>query len=330
MRPAARILLPWIALVLTAGPAAALPDTATLLADLGLSPAEIADVQAGKIVQHSIQPASERELVAAMAFQVPVAPSELVKELRSGLISKVDPGTIGSGAIGADPGTDLAKLTLEPNAAARAKAYAGAAPGGDLNLSAQEIAAFTALGANATPAAVEAALRSALAARVASYRKQGLAGISPYARGAGQRSPAEELRTASSASKGLAKYAPAAYALLTGYPGSQPPGTDEGFRWSQFDAHGTPTIALTHGLFVPDGDAWLVVQRQFYVSTGYNAEQAIAVLLPVEGGTVVVYGNRTSTDQITGFGSSTKRSLGSKVLASQLESSFERLRAAAK
>jgi hypothetical protein len=307
-----------------------LPDAPTLLADLGLTPAEIADVQAGKIVTHSIQPASPRELVAAMAFQLPVSPSELVKDLRAGVMSRVDPGTLGSGMIGADPSADLAKLTLEPNAAARAQAYASAAPGGDLNLSTQEIAAFSALGASASPASVAAQLRSALAARIASYRKQGLAGIAPYARGDGERSPAEELRTASGASKPLAKYAPAAYALLESYPQAQPPGTEESFHWSQFDAHGTPTIALTHALFIPDGDAWIVLQRQFYVSTGYNAEQAIAAFLPAQGGTVVMYANRTSTDQITGFGGGAKRSLGSKVLASQLEDMFGRLRAAAK
>ena len=98
----------------------------------------------------------------------------------------------------------------------------------------------------------------------------------------------------------------------------------------QFEAHGVPTIALTHVLLVPDGDAWLVVQRQFYVSAGYNVEQAVAAFLPSKGGTVVAYANRTSTDQITGFGSGTKRSIGSKILASQLETMFERARAAVK
>jgi hypothetical protein len=69
---------------------------------------------------------------------------------------------------------------------------------------------------------------------------------------------------------------------------------------------------------VPDGDARVVVQRQFYVSTGYNTEQAVAPLLPVQTATVVVYGNRTSTGQITGLGGSSKRAIGSKMLASQL------------
>ena len=63
----------------------------------------------------------------------------------------------------------------------------------------------------------------------------------------------------------------------------------------------------------------MMLERQFYVSTGYNAEQAVAAFLPADAGTVVVYANRTSTDQIAGLGARAKRSIGSKVLASQLE-----------
>jgi hypothetical protein len=302
-----------------------------LLADLGFSPDEIAQVQAGKLVRQDVKPASERELTTGLAFQVPVTPAELVQNAKRDLLDRVDPGMIAFAVVPA-PGSpaDFAKLTLQPDAQKRAQAYVGAQPGGDLNLSAEEIAAFQALGSGAAPSAVESQVRSALLARMQSYRAEGLAGMAPYERADGKRSPAEELRTATQASKKLQQYVPAAYQLLLSYPNGKPPGTEEIYRWSQFDAHGVPTIVLTHVLLVPDGDAWIVAQRQFYVSTGYNAEQALAAFLPSQGGSVVVYANRTSTDQITGFGAGTKRSLGSKVLASQLESMFEKARSAAK
>jgi hypothetical protein len=310
---------------------AELPPTPDLLASFGFSSDEIAQIEAGKLVRHAVPPASERELTAGLAFQVPVPPGELIKSSQQDLLDRVDANNMGFGTV-ATPGSpaDFAKLTLKPDPAKRAAAYVSATAGGDLNLSAEEIAAFAALGSGAAPAAVEAQVRSALLARVQAYRAQGLAGIAPYARASGTRSAAEELRTASQAAKALAKYVPAASQLLLSYPNGKPPGTEEIFRWSQFDAHGVPTIALTHVLLVPDGEAWVVVQRQFYVSAGYNAEQALAAFLPSQGGTVVVYANRTSTDQITGFGGGTKRSLGSKVLASQLESMFEKARAAVK
>jgi hypothetical protein len=128
----------------------------------------------------------------------------------------------------------------------------------------------------------------------------------------------------------MKKYAPAAYAVLTGYPNGKPAGFDEVFAWTQFNAHGVPTIALVHGMFIPDGDGFVAVQRQYYVSEGFNCEQAVAGIFPVEGGTVVAYGNRTSTDQVEGTGGGFKRSIGSKLLASELEGIFAKLQGAAK
>ena len=71
----------------------------------------------------------------------------------------------------------------------------------------------------------------------------------------------------------------------------------------------------------------MAVQRQFYVSTGYNCEQAILGMLPMQNGTLVLYANRTSTDQVTGFGGGAKRKIGSKLLASQIEELFEAVKA---
>jgi hypothetical protein len=279
-----------VALVALAPLAArALPDAPTLLADVGYTPDQIAKIQAGELVRGEIAPSSPRELVAASAFLVDVPPAKLIEDLRAGLGVKVDENVTAWGDIGSGGAADFAKSKIA-----------------------------------ATPED-----KAMLAGRVAAYRAKGLAGIEPVARGKEQRSIADELRNAISASKPLAKYEPAAYQLLLDYPAKKPPGFGETFRWTEFDAHGTPTLALTHGMFVPDGDAFLVVQRQFYVSTGYNCEQAVAAFVPTGSGTLVVYANRTSTDQITGIGGGAKRSLGSKMLASQLEGMFERLRKAA-
>jgi hypothetical protein len=319
-----------LGLMLVATPALAeLPDNATLLGELGISAGEIAQIQAGQFARIDLKAASDRELVAGFAFQVPVTPNELVTNAKRDLLDQVSPGMIGYGTV-LGPGSlaDFQKLTLQPDAASRANAYVTATPSGALNLSSQEIAAFAQLGASAPVASVEQQVRSALLARLQAYETQGLAGIAPYARSNGERSPAEELRTATTASKVLQARAPSAYQAVLNYPQARPPGTEETFRWSQFEAHDVPTIALTHAMLIPDGAAWIVLQRQFYVSTGYNIEQAIAAFLPTQSGTIVLYANRTSTDQITGFGGDMKRSIGSKVLESQLQSMFEKARAA--
>jgi hypothetical protein len=305
--------------------AAELPDTATLLGDLGLSPAEIAQVEAGQLVRHTVRAASDRELTTAMAFQVSVPPGRLIESARESLLYQVNPDMIAWGTLeGPAKAADFAKLELKPE---QVKAYLAAKPGGDLNLSQEEIATFEKLGADASAKVVTDAVRTALAARVEAYRTRGLDGIAPYARDGHDRSPAEEFRIATKAGKLMAKYAPEAHALLLSYPKGKPPGTEEVFRWSQIEAHGVPTISLDQLLLIPDGDAWILVKRQFYVSTGYNTEQSTAAFLPSKAGTVMVYATRTSTDQVTGFGGSAKRSIGSRLLASQLETMFEKARA---
>jgi hypothetical protein len=316
-----------------ATPASAdLPNAATLLADLGYTPDQVEKVQAGEFVRGTIQSSGPRELVAAFAFQVPTSPADLVEDLKKGLLDKVDPGNIAFGFVqGAGSPADFAKLIFGADATARAAEYVKAQPGGPLNLSKAEIASFQQLGADASPKEVEQAVISALLARVQAYRAKGLAGIAPYVRDGGERrSPGDELRSASQAMQILQKYAPHAYSMLLEYPNAKPLGTEETFFWTHFIAQDVPTIALTHSCFIPEGAAWIVVQRQFYVSVGYNSEQAVAAFFPTQSGTVVMYANRTSTDQIEGFGGGAKRSIGSRVMASQLQSLFEKVRRAVK
>jgi hypothetical protein len=315
----------WLAAILLAclaTPAsAALPDAKTLLAALGLSQDEIQQVMSGKIVDGTMKPASDRELVASMAFLVKSTPAQIVANIKSGLGARNDPTLKVFGIFqGAGSAADLAKLRLD---ASRASAYTSAAPGDALNLSLQEISSFDKL-AGSDPATVTGAVRVALLARLDAYQKQGLAGIAPYARkDGGSRSCGDEIRTMTQASKALKQYVPHAYQMLLDYPASKAPGTEETFRWSQIDAHGTPTLTLTHFAYVPDGDAFVVTQRMFYVSATFNCEQALAALLPVQSGTVLIYGNRTSTDQVEGWGGSMKRSIGSELLESQLRSQFQ-------
>jgi hypothetical protein len=148
--------------------------------------------------------------------------------------------------------------------------------GDDLNLSADEIAAFNKLGSSAAVADMEASFARRYS-RYQAYRAKGLDGIASYDRGSGAtRSVADDLRKSLDAVKNLKKYAPAAYTAMMSYPSAQPAGTEDGFRWVHLKAHDVPTIVLAQGLVVPDGDGFLVLQRQFYVSEGFNCEQAVA------------------------------------------------------
>jgi hypothetical protein len=308
-----------VTLFVSSSAGAEAPTVQDFLALMKLSPAEIAQAQAGEIIEKTAKGSNERELVAVMAFMIPnVQPDDIVTRGKGGLLDQVADSTISFSILPEAPTVqDFAKLELRPE---DVSGFAKAKAGEDFNFSDAELATLHKLGPNPSAGQVKQIIDALLLGRLQAYKAKGLAGIAPYQRSDDEvRSAADDLRAASLASKGVEKIAPAAYKLLLDYPSSIPPGTQETFRWSYIDAHGEPTIVLTQNLYIPDGGVWLVVQRQFYVSGGYNCEQALAAIVPVKEGTAVFYINRTSTDQVMGFGGGAKRSIGSSVLASQLK-----------
>ena len=300
-------------------------DAKQVLAKLGFPADTYSRVMAGELVSRDVSSSTERELATGLAFLVKESPKELLADMHEGLLQQVDENTLAHGEIQASASLgDFDGVKLEGG---EAKAYQGAEAGGDLNLSSDELQAFNAL--EGKPAAeVEAQVRKSLLARAQAYQKSGLDGIASYARDGGERSPAEELRSASEAAKPLKEGVPSFYQTLLGYP-KKPENFTEKYTWMRYSAHDKPVFILTHAFSVEQGDAIAVCQRQFYVSGNYNSEQALAAFLPVEGGTLVAYVNRTSTDQVTGFGGSAKRSIGAKLLSSQLNDLFARLSKAA-
>lgn len=322
----------WTALLLCLAPAA---SAQTLTVDelarrFGLSQSQIGQVKAGEIVRSTAPASHDRELVATLVFLVRnVEPEALIAESKAGLLDQVDPQTLSFQPIEGEPDpTSFAKLTLEPDRERRARTYRSARPGTDLNLSSDEIAGFQGLGGDAGAPQVEAEVRRALLARLEAYRARGLDGIAPYARRrGGERDVAADLRMATRTYTLLEERLPQAHRHLLEYPKAAPEGTEEVFRWSQLDAQGTPTLVLSHVLYMPEGSAWLILLRQFYVSAGYNSTQAGVLFVPVKLGTAVFYQNRTSTDQVEGVGGGARRAIGNRVLGSQLEALFAKVRA---
>jgi hypothetical protein len=314
----------------------AVPTADEILQVLGFSEAEQSRVAAGEFVGGKIESTSDRDLVAAYAFQVPGPPSRVSRALQEQLDARTDPDTIASGTIAISPTLEsFADLTLAPDTASRVRAYLQAKPGWDLNLSAAEIAVFHDLqsrtpGPDSSEVLVTQQVRRLLLARTQTYLENGLDGIEPYARKSGEETPAAgDLRRATDAARHLKNYLPEFHALLGDYPAAPPSGFQERFEWLVFMSRGTPVFILMHNFSMPEGDAFVHVQRQFYVSAAYNVEQAIAAVLPSSAGSLVIYSNHFSTDQITGFGKSAKRAVGQRIMGKQLQAFFERVRSAA-
>jgi hypothetical protein len=304
-----------------------LPMPDEIATKLGFPDSDKQKVLNGEFVSRNLESSNERELAVALAFYVPVPVADIKKQASDNVLEKTDPEEIAwadfSGAGSLD---DFKSLDLAPDPEKRAKAYAKAKGGNDLNLSTAEIGEFAALDTADVPAITET-VKKQLLARYQAYAQKGLAGITPYDRGGGDSTPAAgDLKSATNTLEIIKSSLPDFHAYLLNFPAGKPAGLDEEFQWSNYNAHGEPVFVLTHGMQTEDGDALVIVSRQFYVSGSYNVGQSVIGIMPVKGGSVVFYQNRTSTDQVAGFGSGTKKSMGGKVMASQLKKLYEKVR----
>jgi hypothetical protein len=284
----------------------------------------------GEMLRSEPEEDSERELAVGLTFLVHKPPADVLQAFWEARDLKADDQLASETAIGR-PGAppDFAGLVPEPGRAAEVERYLVASPGDTLNLSADEIEAFHSLASpgNGFEPQVEEQLKRVLLARHRAYLQRGLAGMAPYARPSGPFEPSGELRRASQGSPLLQRHAPAMQRLLLSYPAEAPAGLEEHFYWLRRELDGRPNFALRHRLAIPVGDSWAIADREFYVSHGYNTSQAVALLIPVPEGSLVVYETRISTDQAAGVGSSLRKRIGRTVMAQQLT---EHLRALAR
>jgi hypothetical protein len=299
-------------------------DAAGALDALGFPRDTRTRVEAGQFVEVALPTWFDRDLNVGIAFVVaepsPAVVARTVRQEKR--VLQADANVIAYGDLqGEGAAAQLERLTLTPS---QLEAFARAAPGKDLNLSLDEIATLRAVGGD--PQAIDDAVHALLLARYRAYRSKGLAGMVPYARAGSATSAGDDLVAVNRGARATGVLPTKLYDLLDHYPADLPPGLAENLYWMQLRAHGADTIALEHVFQVTFDDAEVLVQRQFYVSTGYNAEQAIVVFLPAQGRTLVVYTNHTSTDQVTGLGGGAKRTIGRSYMARQLKDIFETTR----
>lgn len=316
------VLIAVAALSASAIAATVQPSADQVLTEMGFSAQEKRRVLDGEFVNEKVGSVSDRDLSFAVAFVVKTSPEDLTRQVIDGRLIADDLQVKAHGMLGA-PGTlaELAGLTISDD---EARALVRAEPGEAMNRSTEEHASFKALRGQPTQAVLEQ-LRQLLLTRYQSYRASGLKGIPPYDRGKGAVADvAADLTKAVHAAAAVEKYMPSLYALLLDYPDRATPTIEENFVWLKSVIRDKPTYVLAHILAARDGEARAVVRREFYVSTGYDAEQSVAGFLPVTGGTLVLCMSHAFTEQVTGSGGAMKRSIGSKVMAGEMKEIFER------
>lgn len=319
--------------------ASGLPTVEELFEELGLSASDRRSLREGKIVTWLSDEGSERELALGLALLVKAKNEDLVQLFREATGLKKVPSIMAYGKIvGEGTLADFERVKLVPNGDKEARRYLDAEPGSDLNLSAKEIAAFRALKATnkdgpVSIQKVEGLIRESLLTRYHAYHSKGLAGIAPYARKGGHQTAAgDELKIATNQSKLAVKYLPSVHNALLRYPAIQfkeAEELEEQFFWLTIEIYERPTYVLSHRLRFRIGEAYVVVDRHYYVSHDYNSLQQGVVALPSKDDVVVTYLSRLSADQVAGFGSSAKHHLTRAMMAPDLKDLLEALRAEA-
>ena len=302
-----------------------------LLRSVGFTVADIREVHRGTLVKTVTESTCDRELAVKFAFFVKAPVCQLRESfMTTTKTPEKDPSVLQSQVI-QETGTldDFADLVLEPNGTAMTKEYLNATRGATLNLSTTEIDSCRALqkGHTKDQERVVQHVREILLNRYRAYREHGLNGILPYARSGGKDyDSGEELRHKTQLAEILQRESPSFHKHLLEYPHFRPEGLEESYSWVNYKIDDKPTIVLIHRMSLCEGNVYVFSERHFYVSRSHNSVHGIGGAFPVENGTVLAYVQRTSTDQVAGFGRSTKRAIGARMMASKVAENFERAR----
>ena len=299
---------------------------------MGFGADEEARLRAGEIVSGEIEETDEKQLAAALALMVPAPLEDVAASVRAGTTIEANTAIRAHGEI--DPAqvseAAFAGITLDAD---EVKRLLEAEPGSDLNLSADEIAVFQGLaqqhkaGDPAAAEAVNAAWRQVLAGRVQAYLASGLDGIAPYDRGGGDSSSAaDDLRIAAESATLVQQAVPDLYQAFLAFPDQGVADVENRFFWTEQVADDRPVYILTHRMTQQRPDLLVLLSRDFYVSHSFNASQASAGALPVEGGVAIFYANRTSSDQVAGFMSGMRHEIGRGMMRDSLVEAMEEIR----
>ena len=315
-------------------------DIGGILTHFGFGPDDVRALKAGKVISNALHEGSDKELAVVIAMWVDATPNEVVEAVLTGKTLELNRDVLLSQELVADrSGDGLAKLALSEAEKKEASQLLRVSAGSTYNLSKSEIDQLKATARRLTSSkgagrddsrhAANQTYQSILANRLQAYQQGGVAAIAPYDRGGGKRAlPNEELSGAVAAETLLAEKNPEFHKAFADYPKNSAAHIDHRFHGIKQRVEGRPCIILAHRLFEQNADHALIAERQFYVGHTYNSLQIVAGCFPAEKGTVVFYTNRTSTDQVAGFGSSLKHKIGRDRMRDEVVAHFQTVRRA--
>jgi hypothetical protein len=170
-------------------------------------------------------------------------------------------------------------------------------------------------------ARVRTTLGEILAARLRAYAAQGLAGVEPYVREKGQIvDPRVGLRSALASLAFTREPFPGFLDELTA------PNAPRNYYWMERSVDREKVLVLSAELRRRAGDSALGADVHFYASREYNAMLTLVGVIPYADASLVFAVNHTFTDQVTGMGSSLRRSIARNIVATGLARQLEETR----
>ena len=189
------------------------------------------------------------------------------------------------------------------------------APRRSLNLSVAEGERLSRLDLAAPDLAgrARAAFAEILAARLRSYATRGVAGVEAYVREGGQVvEPRVELRTALASLAVVQREFPGFLDRLGAG------GSDVTYYWMERSVERVIVLILSAELRTRGATAALGADLHFYAAREYNSMLTVIGVIPYTDASLVFAVNHTFTDQVTGMGSTVRRTVARNRIASEL------------
>jgi len=152
-----------------------------------------------------------------------------------------------------------------------------------------------------------------LAARLRSYGTRGVAGVEAYVREGGQVvEPRVELRTALASLAVVQREFPGFLDRLGAG------GSDVTYYWMERSVERVIVLILSAELRTRGATAALGADLHFYAAREYNSMLTVIGVIPYTDASLVFAVNHTFTDQVTGMGSTVRRTVARNRIASEL------------
>jgi hypothetical protein len=310
-------------LAVTAGAAggALPPDVEKFLVDVARFPAaEVASLEAGRVIADVRQGTTGSEVVVVAAVKVRV-PREQVVSYYGQMIAYVDGKvTLGFGRFSNPPAlSDVASLTLDADDVQSIKSCK---PGScDLKIGGTGIESLRASIDWKAPNAAEQAtqaVRRRIVEYVTAYKANGDEALVTYDDRSKPVSLKAQWREMIGNAPYFHQYSQELAAYLTAYPRAALAGGQDILYWIREDYGMKPVITIVHGVVYQDPrrpDRTTIVQKQIYASHYMEGSLAVATAVSAQDGarkvTYLVYANRSRGDLLQGGFGGLKRKVAS-------------------